>query len=158
MAAESLALLPAGVARLVITSPVFTDHGMLPLQYTCEGAEISPALDIGGLPVATQSLMLVLDDLDAPDGHFIHWLAWNIPPVKHLPEARRMEKEGLNDFRTDHYQGPCPQAGTHRYVFHCYALDTPLDLPRKTRAQEALHAIERHILAYGNITVLYKLK
>lgn len=155
---ESLAPLPAGTAPLTITSPVFTNHGMLPLQYTYEGAGISPSLDIGGLPVATQSLMLVMDDLDAPHGHFVHWLAWNIPPVKHLPDARRMEMEGLNDFRANHYQGPCPEAGTHRYVFHCYALDTTLDLPPKTRAPEALHVIKGHILGYGNVTTLYKRK
>lgn len=156
--AESLTPLPPGAARLTIASPVFSDHGMLPLQYTCEGAEISPSVDISGLPVATQSLLLVMDDIDAPDGHFIHCLAWNIPPLKHLPEARRMEIEGLNDFRTNHYQGPCPEAGAHRYVFHFYALDTLLDVPPKTRAPGALNAIKGHILGYGNITALYKRK
>lgn len=156
--ADNLVSLPPNCAGLRISSPVFDDHGLLPLQYTFDGANISPSLNIDLIPSGTKSLALVMDDIDAPDGHFIHWLAWNIPPVKHLPEARTMEAEGENDFRVMGYKGPCPPFGTHRYRFHLYALDSLLNLPHKARAHELLQAIHGHILGYGETTGLYKRK
>jgi phosphatidylethanolamine-binding protein (PEBP) family uncharacterized protein len=73
---ESLTPVPAGAAQLTIASPVFFDRCLLPVQYTCQGAGISPSLDIGGLPAETQSLVVVVDDLDASNGHFIHSYLW----------------------------------------------------------------------------------
>ncbi|MDP4150731.1 MAG: YbhB/YbcL family Raf kinase inhibitor-like protein [Bacteroidota bacterium] len=156
--AESLVSLTPNCVGLRITSPVFDDHGSLPVQYTCDGANISPSLNIDLLPSATKSLALVMDDIDAPDGHFFHWLAWNIPVVKHLPEARTMEAEGENDFHVTGYKGPCPPFGTHKYLIHLYALDSLPDLPPKSQAAELLQAIRGHILGYGHITTLYKRK
>jgi Raf kinase inhibitor-like YbhB/YbcL family protein len=69
-----------------------------------------------------------------------------------------MEIEGLNDFHTNAYQGPCPDTGTHRYVFHCYALDILPALPCNSKADKVLHAIRERIIGYGNITALYKRK
>ncbi len=143
-------------ALLSVTSPVFSEKGHLPLQYTCDGADMSPSLDIKGLPKGTTSLAIIMEDIDAPGGRLVHWLAWDIPPLGHLTEGRRMEAEGLNDLRTHGYKGPCPSYSTHHYTFHVYALDTMPALPRDTKEPGLRDAVNGHILGYGKITGLYK--
>lgn len=153
-------LLPQRCSILQITSPVFTPYGWLPLQYTADGANINPSLDIDAIPADARSLALIMEDLDNPNGPSVHWLAWNIPVIKHLREARPMEAEGANDLRIPGYFGPSPFSGTHRYRFTLYALDTLLELPEgsKATASRLLAAMEGHILGWGHITGLYKRK
>jgi Raf kinase inhibitor-like YbhB/YbcL family protein len=131
---------------LAITSPAFSPQGAIPRRYTCDGDDVSPPLEWTGAPEGTRSLVLIVDDPDAPDPAapkrtWVHWVLFDIPPtatglpegvVAHaLPAGTR---EGLNDWNRTGYGGPCPPVGRHRYYFRLYALDAPLGaLVRPTR-------------------------
>ncbi len=146
-----------------ITSPAFSEGGLIPSKYTCDGQDISPPLKWKDVPAGTKSLALICDDPDAPIGTWVHWVAYNIPlEMTHLDEEIQSEKElksgmrqGNNDWSSIGYGGPCPPGGTHRYYFKLYALDTTLDLkPGATKAQ-LLKAMEGHILAEGHLMGKY---
>lgn len=143
---------------LQVTSTAFTAGGMIPSQYTCDGANINPPLDIQGIPKGAKSLALIVDDPDAPVGTWVHWVVWNIPVAAHLEENTVPGKEGLNDFKKHHYGGPCPPSGTHRYFFKVYALDVMLDLPDNTKKAGLEKAMEGHIVALGELMGVYKRK
>jgi hypothetical protein len=95
-------------SNLPISSQAVGQDGFILSQYTCSGANISPPLDIAGIPKAAKSLAIIVDDPDAPHANWVHWVAWNIPVVRHIREARQMEEQGVNDFRQSRYDGPCP--------------------------------------------------
>ena len=94
--------------KLVITSPAFMDGGRIPVKYTCDGDNVNPQLDIRGMPEGTKSLILIVDDPDAPMGTWDHWVVWNIPPEGKIEEDSVPGTEGMNDFRKRSYGGPCP--------------------------------------------------
>lgn len=139
-----------------LSSPAFAQQGAIPVQYTCQGSDVSPPLRWSGLPEGTRSLALIVDDPDAPDPKapkmtWVHWVLYNIPPaaggldegVAVLPPGTR---EGLNDWKRTGYGGPCPPIGRHRYFHKLYALDSVLpDLgkPDKARLEQAMQG---HIL------------
>lgn len=151
---------------LTITSPVFSDNQPIPGHYTCEGKDISPPLAFSGVPEGTKSLVLIVDDPDAPDPAapkmtWVHWLLYNLPPdttglaeaVADLPTGTL---QGINDFKRTRYGGPCPPIGRHRYFFKLYALDTmlpDLDSPNKNAL---LQAMEDHILSHARLIGLYQ--
>ncbi len=141
--------------ELTITSSVFENNGVIPAKYTCDGEDVNPPLSIEGVPEGTESLVLIVDDPDAPMGTWDHWVVWNIPPVKKIEENSVPGTEGINDFRKHSYGGPCPPSGTHRYFFKVYALDTKLDLSSNSRKRDVEKAMEGHILAEGEIVGLY---
>lgn len=88
------------------------------------------------MPEGTQSLVLIVDDPDAPMGTWDHWIVWNIPPIEKIEENSVPGTEGLNDFRRHSYGGPCPPSGTHRYFFKVYALDTKLVLDPNAKKKD----------------------
>jgi len=150
---------------LSLSSAAFQDGETIPIQYTCEGQDISPALGWSELPKETQSLALVMDDPDAPGGVFTHWVLFNIPADSHeLPETIPTHAElpsgalqGKNDFGRIGYGGPCPPSGRpHRYQFVLYALDQPLDLTAGVSKRQLLGAMQGHILAQGQLTGIYQ--
>jgi hypothetical protein len=141
--------------ELKIASPVFKNNGFIPKKYSCDGDDVSPPLNVEGMPEETQSLVLIVDDPDAPMGTWVHWIVWNIPPVEKIEENSVPGTEGLNGFRKHSYGGPCPPSGTHRYFFKVYALDTKLDLGPNSRKRNVERAMEGHILAKGEIVGLY---
>jgi Raf kinase inhibitor-like YbhB/YbcL family protein len=155
-----------GGKKMQITSPDFTEGGLIPSKYTCDGQDISPPLEWKDVPAGTKSLALICDDPDAPVGTWVHWVAYhisskitkldeNISPEKELNNGLR---QGSNDWPKIGYGGPCPPGGTHRYYFKLYALDTMLDLkPGATKAQ-LLQAMEGHILAETRLMGKYKRK
>ena len=102
--------------ELRITSLVFEKNGFIPVKYTCDGDDVNPPLKIEGIPEGTQSLVLIIDDPDAPMGTWDHWVVWNILPVEKIEEDSVPGMEGLNDFNQHSYGGPCPPSGTHRYL------------------------------------------
>jgi len=113
----------------------------------------------------TQTFALILDDLDAPSGVFTHWILFNIPSnSRELPEAIPTQDQlasgalqGKNHFGKIGYGGPCPPLGrAHRYQFTLYALDSPLDLKAGASKKEVLDAMQRHILAQGQLTGTYR--
>jgi len=130
----------------------------IPSTYTCEGNDINPPLDIEGIPDKAHSLVLIVDDPDAPGKTWVHWLVWNIPITHHIKENSVPGEQGWNDFKRIAWGGPCPPSGTHRYFFKVYALDTLLELSSKTTKKELEQAMGEHILAFGELVGVYKRK
>lgn len=144
------------IATLIIMSSAFKHNDFIPGKYTCEGRNVNPPLSINNLPKETKSLVIIMDDPDAPVGTWVHWVAWNIPPVKIIKENTVPGIEGLNDFQLHTYRGPCPPSGTHRYFFKVYALNETLELPTTSRKRDVEKAMKEHIIAYGEIIGLSK--
>lgn len=143
---------------LRITSTAFEANQSIPAKFTCEGSDINPPIDIEGIPEKAHSLVLIVDDPDAPGKTWVHWLVWNIPITHHIKENSVPGEQGWNDFKRIAWGGPCPPSGTHRYYFKVYALDTLLQLSSKTTKKELEQAMGEHILAYGELVGLYKRK
>ena len=135
--------------RLAI--PAFPEGGTIPAEYTCQGADQSPALEWSDTPPQTKSLALIVDDPDAPVGVFNHWLVSNIPASEHsLPKGARAGEGATNDFGNTGYNGPCPPrgAGPHRYYFKLYALDVPkLEIGTAGKRAAFDRAMKGHVLA-----------
>jgi len=139
-----------------LTSSAFGSGAAIPEQYSCKGADNSPALEWSGAPAHVASFALIMDDPDAPAGTWVHWVLWNLPANAHsLPEgvSKREQldngaRQGRNSFRKAGYNGPCPPAGaTHRYFFRLYALDGALDLAAGASRSQLDAAIKGHVLA-----------
>ena len=144
--------------KMQISSPAFLDGESIPSRYTCEGHDISPPIHIERIPPGTRSLVLIVDDPDAPNGNWVHWLVWNIPVTHHLNEGEVNGVEGLNDFKQQHYGGPCPPSGSHRYFFRVYALDDLLELSHTSRKPELEDAMKAHIIGKGELVGIYRKK
>jgi Raf kinase inhibitor-like YbhB/YbcL family protein len=153
---------------LTITSTAFTDGGVIPLAFTCEGSDRSPALAFGGVPAGAKSLALVVDDPDAPDPDapkmtWVHWVLYDMPPgTAGLPEdvasaaLPRGTREGVNDWHRTGWGGPCPPIGRHRYFFKLFALGVALgDLGRPTKSQ-VVAAMRGHVLAEATLMGTYR--
>jgi Raf kinase inhibitor-like YbhB/YbcL family protein len=146
-------------AALEITSIAFSDQGEIPTKYTCDEEDINPPLSVNSTPEGTQSLVLIVDDPDAPAGVWNHWLVWNISPAAleigedSVPAGA---VEGTNDFGNVAWGGPCPPPGLpHRYFFRVYALDICLDLESGARRGEVEKAMEGHVLAQAQLVGRY---
>jgi Raf kinase inhibitor-like YbhB/YbcL family protein len=153
---------------LSLRSSEFSDGGEIPKRYTCEGSDLSPPLAWSGVPEGTKSLVLVVEDPDAPDPKapkmtWVHWVLYNLPSAADaLPEGVTPEalpagtKHGLNDWKRPGYGGPCPPIGRHRYFHKLYALDTVLTgLGSPTKAK-LLKAMEGHVLAQAELVGTYE--
>ncbi len=151
---------------MIITSSAFPHNGAIPKAYTCEGRDISPPLAWNGIPGAASSLVLIVDDPDAPDPRaprmtWVHWVLYNLPvSVAGLPEAVRLlpagALEGVNDWQRTGYGGPCPPIGRHRYFHKLYALDVVLpDLGRPTR-KTLEQAMKGHVVAEARLVGTYQ--
>jgi Raf kinase inhibitor-like YbhB/YbcL family protein len=157
-ALAAIGSLNAGVTRMKITSSAFQEGGNIPSKFTCDGADTSPPLRIGGVPDGAKSLVLIVDDPDAPVGLFTHWIAWNIDPKGgEIAEgsAPANAVQGRNDFGKSGYGGPCPPGGTHRYFFRIYALDRELDLSAGSRRKQLENAMRSHIIGEGQLMARY---
>lgn len=141
---------------LGVSSPAFVHRNYIPVKYTCDGDNINPPLLIKNLPIATKSLVVIVDDPDAPVRTWSHWVVWNIPPVKKIKENSVPGIEGISDFREHAYKGPCPPSGLHYYHFKVYALDALLDLNSSATKQDVEKKMAAHILGFGEIIGLYK--
>jgi Raf kinase inhibitor-like YbhB/YbcL family protein len=153
---------------LSLTSSAFENGQSIPMRYTCDGANISPPLSWSGFPVGAKSLVLIVDDPDAPDPAapkrtWVHWVLYNLPlETEGLAEGIKPHRlplgtfEGCNDWGRTGYGGPCPPIGRHRYFHKLYALDTVLpDLKKPNKAQlEA--AMQGHIVGKSELVGLYQ--
>ena len=140
-----------------LESPAFEHNQPIPKKYTCDGEDINPPLKIEEVPKEAKSLVLIVDDPDAPMGTFTHWLLWNIDPkISEIEENSKPGIEGINDFGKNSYGGPCPPSGTHHYHFKIYALDTLLDLPSSSKKSALEKTIEGHILDFSELIGLYQ--
>ncbi len=143
-------------AGMRITSPAFTEGGMIPRQFALDAKNINPPLVIEDIPKKTRSLALIVEDPDAPRGTWIHWIVYDIPVTNRIKADSVPGREGLNDFRRRQYDGPSPPSGTHRYVFKVYALDRMLGLKEGATRQKLEEAMRGHILARAKLTGLYR--
>lgn len=141
-----------------LESSAFANDGMIPTTYTCDGPNISPPFTISEVPAEVKSMALIMDDPDATNGTFSHWVLWDLDPAKNeFPEDAIPEKvtEGTNGAGTIGYRGPCPPAGTHRYFFKLYALDTDVGLDSQATAGAVMKAIEGHIVGEATLVGRY---
>jgi Raf kinase inhibitor-like YbhB/YbcL family protein len=132
-----------------LTSSAFSSGDPLPRRFAKEHGNVSPPLTFSKVPKETGSLVLVMNDPDAPRGTFTHWVVFNIPPeTKEFLENQLPAGsiQGKNDYGDLGYGGPRPPSGTHRYFFNAYALDNLLDLPSGASAQDVECAMETHVL------------
>jgi Raf kinase inhibitor-like YbhB/YbcL family protein len=141
----------------------FTDGGMVPAKFTCEGANVSPELRWSNAPAATQSFVLIMDDPDAPVGTFTHWVLFEIPAERSsLAEGdHAIGVAGKNDFGRAGYGGPCPPRGhgPHRYFFTLYALDiASLKLKTGVDRRQVETALRGRILAQAQYMGRYERK
>jgi Raf kinase inhibitor-like YbhB/YbcL family protein len=145
--------------ELTVKSTAFESNKEIPKKYTCLGEGINPRITIEGKPKETKSLALVIDDPDAPNGTFDHWIMWNIPPsTTTIGENSAPGTEGLNSSAQNGYTGPCPPSGTHRYFFKVYALDTELRLGTHSSKKDLEKAMKGHVLAEGQLIGLFNKK
>ncbi len=145
-----------GQGKLTVTSTAFIGGDAIPAKFTCVGQNVSPPLSWSNVPVDTKSFALVMDDPDAPMGVWVHWVVYNIPPgVTNLKENFNIADikaiNGLNDWRSAGYGGPCPPGGKHRYLFKLYALDTTLESASDMTKQKLEGVMKGHILARGEL-------
>ena len=147
------------IQSMEITSPAFENGKQIPEKYTCDGENISPPLNFSGVPKGAKSLVIIMDDPDAPGKTFTHWLVWNIPAnTKGLPEGAKITyPQGKNDFGEIGYGGPCPPPGTgiHHYRIKVFALDTFLDLSEGAARKDLEKAMSGHVMAEGTLIGLY---
>ena len=153
---------------LTLTSAAFAEGGEIPRRHTCEGDNVSPDLAWSGVPEGCESLVLLVDDPDAPDPQaprmvWDHWVLYNLPPeCTGLPAGLREEQlppgtgQGLNSWGRTGYGGPCPPVGQHRYFHILYALDTRLPDLGTPQKNELLVVMEGHILARTELVGTYR--
>jgi len=154
--------------KLTLQSSAFDNGDTIPSKYSCEGEDISPTLTWKGVPETARSLVLIVDDPDAPDPKapkmtWVHWVLYNIPPdVSGLPEGMMSAKlppgteEGLNDWKRTGYGGPCPPIGRHRYFHKLYALDTVLEGISAPTKAEVEAAMKGHVIAQTALVGTYQ--
>jgi hypothetical protein len=145
-----------------ITSSAFSHNEKLPKKYTCDGEDINPPLEFDNIPGGTVSLVLIVEDPDAPGQIFNHWTVWNIEnTTRKIAEgagAPSKSNQGITDFGKSGYGGACPPKGhgKHRYRFRLYALDSFLDLGPNTSREELLDAMKGHVLDGAELVGTYE--
>lgn len=139
-----------------ISSLVFKNNSKIPSKYTCDGENINPPLSFSDVPENAKSLVLIMDDPDAPMGTFVHWILFNIDPNMNGIKENSAPKAsyGKTSVGKADYVGACPPSGTHRYFFKLYALDTILNLtnPDKATLEKAM---QNHIIDNVELVGLY---
>lgn len=164
-------LLSGRIMAFSISSPDIDVTNPIPQKFTCEGENISPALEWKDPPEGTKSFVLIVDDPDAPDPKapkmtFVHWVLYDIPATirsipEKIPASKRLENGGISgfsDYKKYGYNGPCPPIGEHRYFFKLYALKSTLDLPPGKTKNDVMQAMEGKILAEAKFIGKYSKK
>lgn len=145
---------------LTITSPAFPHHGAIPVQYTCEAEDVSPALEWSGAPPGTKSFALIVDDPDAPRGTFRHWGAYDIPAsTRSIAEGQHLGTQAMNDMGKAGYGGPCPPRGhgVHHYHFKLFALDVEkLGAPANAKVLDVENEVAKHAIGRGELIGTYE--
>lgn len=145
-------------SSLIIKSPAFSDNTMMPRKYSCQGDDINPPLEFQGIPSNAKSLVLIVEDPDAPMGTWDHWVLFNIPIINNISEDSIPQGalQASNSWGNNSYGGPCPPSGTHRYMFRLYALDTMLSLDESANKSDVESAMQGHVIAQALLTGLYQ--
>jgi Raf kinase inhibitor-like YbhB/YbcL family protein len=150
------------LSKISLTSTAFRDGQPIPQQYSCDGANQSPALSWGEPPAGTKSFALVIDDPDAPNGTFRHWGAYDIPTsTRSIGAGQRVGTEVNNDGGKPGYTGPCPPKGNgvHHYHFKLFALDVDrLNVGLGAKIVDVENEAAKHAIAEGELIGTYERK
>lgn len=144
-----------------VSSPAFTDGGSIPVEFTCDGTDVNPPLEIVGIPEGTGSLVIIVDDPDAPIGTWDHWVEFDIPAGSGSFDVPRdsapLGTEAVNSWHLEGYMGPCPPEGddAHTYRFAVHAVDGFLGLPSGVDSDAVRSAIEDLTIASVETTGTY---
>jgi hypothetical protein len=141
-----------------IKSNAFENNRNIPSKYTADGQDINPDLEISEIPSEAKTIVLIVDDPDAPAGTWTHWLVWNIQVSGNkaiIQEDSIPGIQGQNDFNKNNWGGPAPPSGEHRYFFRAYALSSELDLEEKASRQQLEQAMQGKILAQAELIGKY---
>jgi Raf kinase inhibitor-like YbhB/YbcL family protein len=141
----------SAVQPIQLKSPVFSSMGKIPVKYTSDGPNISPPLTLDKIPSATRTLVLLVEDPNAPVDTWVHWLVWNIAPTTKINEGTIPGTQGLNSFMQHHYKGPCPPTETRNYFFKVYAIDKVLPLSERSTKYDVMKAMKDHVVGYGEL-------
>ena len=144
----------------------FTEGSMIPKKYTCDGSNVSPPMRWDSVPDGTESIAIICEDPDAPSGTWMHWILFNLPAecrelAENIPDDETLHdstRQGINDFGSIGYSGPCPPWGIHRYFFKIFALDCTLDIVHLVDKDILNLAMGDHILATGQLMGRYQRK
>jgi Raf kinase inhibitor-like YbhB/YbcL family protein len=145
-------------ATITVTSTVFGEGQRIPTEFTCDGPGRVPSVSWSGAPADAAALALVVDDPDAPQGTFTHWVVLDLPGSTRevvdgeLPPGAATAK---NSGGRASYYPPCPPSGTHHYRFTVYALDRPTGLSTGVDLDSALKALEASTTAWGRLVGVY---
>jgi Raf kinase inhibitor-like YbhB/YbcL family protein len=146
---------------MTISSPEFAQGQPMPAKTALRGANKSPQVLIGSVPLNAKTLVLIVDDPDSPSGLWTHWLLWNIPPSASViaeGDTPGGAAVGKNSFGNVRYDGPVPPSGTHRYFFRISALDTKLMLDRGASRAELEAAMKGHVVGHADFYGTYSAK
>ncbi len=148
------------VKKFELTSQAFKNQEAIAEKFTCHGADVNPGLDIANVPEGAKSLAMIVDDPDAPEGTWVHWVVYNIPPeTTKIAENSKAGIEGLNDFGIFFYRGPCPpNKKIHHYSFRVYALKDKLELNEGYIKSDLEHAMHGKIIAQTELVGTYQNK
>lgn len=142
-----------------VTSTSFENQGLIPSKYTCDGQGVNPPIEISDIPEGTDSLALIVEDPDAPNGLWIHWMIWNIPAENPniLEDSIPNGVVGKNSAGMNQWHVICPPSGEHRYYFKVFALDTILDINPDTATREDFYnAMKDHIVDQAELMGVYR--
>lgn len=147
-------------ADFEVDSPAFGDGATIPVEYTCDGPDVSPELNVAGIPVGTETLAVIVSDPDAPTGTWDHWVEFDIAVDGSTFDFARatppLGTQGVNSWNLAGYMGPCPPDGEeHRYVFIVFAVDTVLGLPAGVDADSVRTALDGHVIDSVEVSTLY---
>ncbi|MDQ3761392.1 MAG: YbhB/YbcL family Raf kinase inhibitor-like protein [Actinomycetota bacterium] len=145
---------------LTLTSSAFANNAFVPVQYTCDGENVSPPLAWAGVPEGTAELVLLFEDLDGPGGTQVYWVLFGLNPASGGLEEGKVPAEaigGKNDYGRTDWAGPCPPIGrAHRFVFTLLALSEPSDLAEGASPRKDLpYALSGKVLAQAQLTGKY---
>lgn len=149
---------------MIVKSPAFENGGYIPSKYTCDGEDISIPLVFEEVPSSAKSLVIIMDDPDAPMGVFVHWVIYNIPSdinslpegIPNVPALEYGILQGVNDFGKIGYGGPCPPSGAHRYFIKVYAIDKVLDTEPGLSKSQILNLITGHVVDEAVLMGIYE--
>lgn len=139
-----------------VKSPDFAYDHYMQFRFTCDGENVSPGLFLENIPEGTTSFALIMEDIDSPNGAFVHWVMWNIPVSSKIPENSAPGTLGKNSKGQNTYFGPCQPNGIHTYYFRVYALNSSLRIPASSGKAELLKAIEGHLISQAVFRARYQ--
>jgi Raf kinase inhibitor-like YbhB/YbcL family protein len=147
-----------------LLSPAFEEGQRIPALFTRDGDNISPPLQWRGVPDSAKTLALIMEDPDAPNGLFTHWIIYNLPATlpgldHEVPAGGHYgggALQGINDYGGVGYGGPQPPGHEeHRYILRLLALDERLPLGPEADREELLGIMSGHIIDEAQLTGRY---